>query len=83
MLLCSLLRLRNVLSIFSRLSVLKPSYGKSQTFFQEVDIASKVEIMRMLEFKGGNLPVMDLGVPLISSRYRVNDCKALVDKMPE
>ncbi|KAI3474506.1 hypothetical protein Pfo_029416 [Paulownia fortunei] len=32
-------------------------------------------------FKEGNLPVRYLGVPLITSRLRANDCKALVDKI--
>ncbi|GJV08992.1 putative RNA-directed DNA polymerase, partial [Tanacetum coccineum] len=65
---------------FKRVSGLVPSIPKSTAFFCNVLNHVKLEILNIMPFLEGKLPVKYLGVPLISSRLLNKDCKILVEK---
>ncbi|KAK9073221.1 hypothetical protein SSX86_007545 [Deinandra increscens subsp. villosa] len=69
------------LAAFSEMSGLFPSASKSSVFFCNVPSDTKSAILTMTTFNEGHLPVRYLGVPLISSRLRHQDCMILVEKM--
>ncbi|GJS62666.1 putative reverse transcriptase domain, reverse transcriptase zinc-binding domain protein [Tanacetum coccineum] len=54
---------------------------KSTTFFANVGIEVKNQILKMMHFEARELPVKYLGVPLISSGLFHKDCKILVQKV--
>ena len=41
----------------------------------------KGQILDMLQFKEGTLPIRYLELPLISGRLRLKDCQPLIDKI--
>ncbi|GJZ72126.1 putative reverse transcriptase domain, reverse transcriptase zinc-binding domain protein [Tanacetum coccineum] len=65
---------------FKHVSGLASSLPKSTTFFCNVVSHIKLGILNIMPFAEGTLPVIYLGVPLISSRLFNNDCKFLVEK---
>nr|GEX26867.1 reverse transcriptase domain, reverse transcriptase zinc-binding domain protein [Tanacetum cinerariifolium] len=65
---------------FKRVLGLVPSIPKTTTFFCNVLNHVKVDILNIMSFAEGKLPVKYLGVPLISSRLLNRDCKILVEK---
>ena len=69
------------LLIFSRISGLVPSIQKSMAFFCNVPNHLQMNILDILPFEKGSLPVKYLGVPLITSGLKYSDCHVLVDKM--
>ncbi|GJS86566.1 hypothetical protein Tco_0769202 [Tanacetum coccineum] len=78
----SLLRIvKRALDSFSGISGLLPNLRKSTVFFRNVDDNTKEEVLNILPFKIGKLPVSYLGVPLITKQIGVNECKSLVDKV--
>ncbi|GJY87105.1 RNA-directed DNA polymerase, eukaryota, reverse transcriptase zinc-binding domain protein [Tanacetum coccineum] len=54
---------------------------RAQSFFRNVDDRTKAEILDILPFNIGKLPVSYLGVPLITKQIGVKECKSLVDKV--
>ena len=46
-----------------------------------VNDSVKDQILGILSFNAGSLPIRYLGVPLISSRLKKSDCKILVEKI--
>ncbi|GJT95362.1 RNA-directed DNA polymerase, eukaryota, reverse transcriptase zinc-binding domain protein [Tanacetum coccineum] len=68
---------------FSHVSGLNPNLGKSIIFFGSIKDSEKVELLKILPFKCGKLPVRYLGVPLLSKKLSVKDCKPLIDKVEE
>ncbi|GJW01885.1 RNA-directed DNA polymerase, eukaryota, reverse transcriptase zinc-binding domain protein [Tanacetum coccineum] len=60
---------------------LNPNMGKSTVFFGNVAEQVKQQILQILPFKVGKLPVTYLGVPLITKQISANDCKCLIDKI--
>ncbi|GJV00879.1 hypothetical protein Tco_1330149 [Tanacetum coccineum] len=56
------------------------SLPKSTTFFSNVCNHVKIAILNIMPFSEGKLPVKYLGVPLISSKLLIRDCKVLVEK---
>ncbi|XP_071714357.1 uncharacterized protein [Rutidosis leptorrhynchoides] len=66
---------------FKKWSGLVPSMPKSKAYFANVRQTLKDQIMEILPFEEGTLPVKYLGVPLISSRLYYRDCKVLVDNV--
>ncbi|KAJ9535397.1 hypothetical protein OSB04_un001487 [Centaurea solstitialis] len=66
---------------FSASSGLKPSMMKSTSFLGNVVGVNREEILKILPFKLGTLPVRYLGVPLISTKLFHNDCLGLIDKV--
>ncbi|XP_035839381.1 uncharacterized protein LOC118486758 [Helianthus annuus] len=69
------------LSKFSKMSGLVPNNQKSTVFFCNVKDHVKQEILDIMPFVEGTLPVKYLGVPLISSTLRYSDCRVLVEKL--
>ncbi|GJW00158.1 RNA-directed DNA polymerase, eukaryota, reverse transcriptase zinc-binding domain protein [Tanacetum coccineum] len=65
---------------FRDVSGLLPNYNKSTIIFGSVNDEDRQRILDICPFKVESLPVKYLGVPLITKRLRVKDCKSLVDK---
>ncbi|GJS24288.1 hypothetical protein Tco_0452920 [Tanacetum coccineum] len=65
---------------FKLTSGLVPSLPKSMTYFCNVVTHIKNAILNIMPFSEGELLVKYLGVPLISSRLLIRDCKVLVEK---
>ncbi|GJR26293.1 putative ribonuclease H-like domain-containing protein [Tanacetum coccineum] len=66
---------------FKLVSGLVPSLPKSTAYFCNVLNYVKLDILNILPFEEGKLPVKYLGVPLISTRLLIRDCKELVEKV--
>ncbi|GJY81765.1 RNA-directed DNA polymerase, eukaryota, reverse transcriptase zinc-binding domain protein [Tanacetum coccineum] len=66
---------------FSNISGLLPNMSKSTVFFGNVKAEVVSEILKILPFKIGKLPVKYLGVPLITKKIGNKECKQLVDKV--
>ncbi|XP_022024504.1 uncharacterized protein LOC110924825 [Helianthus annuus] len=73
--------LRDTLQLFTSASGLVPSLPKSTVYFGNVPHSIKQEILNIMPFQEGSLPVRYLRVPLISTKLSYKDCKILVDKM--
>jgi hypothetical protein len=70
-----------VLTKFQDLSGLYPNPNKSDIFLSGALNAEGEQIIRILGFREGELPMKYLGVPLLSSRLKVVYCKGLVDQI--
>ena len=68
---------------FSNVSGLFPNFGKSTTFLGSIPESSKAELLEVMQFKCGQLPMKYLGVPLLSKQLGVNDCKSLIESVEE
>lgn len=66
---------------FSRISGLYPNVNKSTIFFCSVNADVQEEIKNELAFNVGKLPVRYLGVPLVSKKIGVKECKGLISKV--
>ena len=66
---------------FKGVSGLAPSLPKSLAYFCNVRNSVKLDILNILPFKEGTLPVKYLGVPLVSSRLAIRDCKPLIEQV--
>ncbi|GJW65929.1 hypothetical protein Tco_0117813 [Tanacetum coccineum] len=55
--------------------------SKSTMFCSNLSDAIKNEILGIVLFNVGKLPVRYLGVPLVTRRLSVKDCKSLVEKV--
>ncbi|GJS42362.1 hypothetical protein Tco_0567405, partial [Tanacetum coccineum] len=73
--------IKDSLDEFKHASGLTPSLPKSTAYFCNVLNHVKLSILNVLPFEEGRLPVKYLGVPLVSSRLMVRDCKELVEKV--
>ncbi|GJS13862.1 RNA-directed DNA polymerase, eukaryota, reverse transcriptase zinc-binding domain protein [Tanacetum coccineum] len=76
----SLKVVRKSLEEFSLVSGLNPNLGKSTIFFRSIKDRDELDLLEILPFKCGKLPVRFLGVPLLAKRLGVMDCKVLTDK---
>nr|GEW54661.1 hypothetical protein [Tanacetum cinerariifolium] len=72
--------LKKALDEFGGISGLLPNKIRSVVFFGNVKKVSRRNIMRIMPFNVGNLPARYLGVPLLSKRLYVKDCRLLIDK---
>lgn len=63
------------------MSGLSPSPGKRNIFFSGVSPSVKAVILNLLGFKEGTLLVRYLGGPLFSTKLKLFDCKALIDRI--
>ena len=70
-----------VLGQFQALSGLIPNPSKSNLFVAGVSSETKQELLGILGFQEGVLPVRYLGVPLISTKLTAVDCRVLVDRI--
>ncbi|GJX09286.1 RNA-directed DNA polymerase, eukaryota, reverse transcriptase zinc-binding domain protein [Tanacetum coccineum] len=75
--------LRNALNKFSAMSGLYPNLSKCTMFCGSLNKDAKREISSIFPFKEGKLPVRYLGVPLITKKISVKECKQLVDKVSQ
>ncbi|KAL0347742.1 UNVERIFIED_CONTAM: hypothetical protein Scaly_1790200 [Sesamum calycinum] len=73
--------IKDTLSEFAALSGLKVNPHKSQIILSKAVQQDKQQMIDVLGFQEGFLPVRYLGVPLISSRLKIADCKPLIDKL--
>ncbi|GJZ58864.1 putative RNA-directed DNA polymerase [Tanacetum coccineum] len=73
--------IRAALDEFKEASGLVPSLPKSTAYFCNVLNHVKLAILNVLPFEEGRLPVKYLGVPLVSSRLLIRDCKELVERI--
>ncbi|KAL3576428.1 hypothetical protein D5086_021711 [Populus alba] len=77
----SIRMIKNVLTKFQDLPGLYPNPNKSDIFLSNPLGADREQIISILGFREGELPMKYLGVPLISSRLKAVDCKGLVDRI--
>ena len=63
------------------MSGLAPNPDKSHLFTCGVARNVKLQMLSILGYKEGSLPVRYLGVPLVSTRLKKADCNALVEKI--
>ncbi|GKC16918.1 RNA-directed DNA polymerase, eukaryota, reverse transcriptase zinc-binding domain protein [Tanacetum coccineum] len=70
----SLRVVKKSLDEFSRVSGLYPNLSKSTIVFGNVPNNEKVDMLQILSFKCGKLPMKYLGVPLLAKRLGVKDC---------
>nr|GEV98206.1 hypothetical protein [Tanacetum cinerariifolium] len=70
----------NTLEEFKNASGLTPSLPKSMAYFCNVLNLVKLDILRILPFEEGKLPVKYLRVPLVPSRLLYQDCMELMKK---
>ncbi|GJZ80916.1 RNA-directed DNA polymerase, eukaryota, reverse transcriptase zinc-binding domain protein [Tanacetum coccineum] len=75
----SLKVMKKSLEEFSKVSGLFPNHSKSTIFFGSMLENKKQELLEIMPFKYGKLPMKYLGVPLLSKRLWVNDCKCLIE----
>ncbi|CAH1434531.1 unnamed protein product [Lactuca virosa] len=73
--------IKDSLDEFAKVAGLHPNFSKSHIFFGNVKANVKKSILDTLSFVEGKLPMRYLGIPLISTRLFVRDCKRLVDKV--
>ncbi|XP_059670944.1 uncharacterized protein LOC132316489 [Cornus florida] len=68
-------------NIFANVSGLRVNHNKSTVFLTGVPPNVESEILDLVGFEKGCLPIRYLGVPLISTMLKAHDCKALTDKI--
>ncbi|GJS22551.1 RNA-directed DNA polymerase, eukaryota, reverse transcriptase zinc-binding domain protein [Tanacetum coccineum] len=73
--------IKSALDEFSACSGLLPNNSKSTVFFGSLSEEEKKEILNVIPFTTGKLPVRYIGVPLIAKRLSVKDCGYLLDKI--
>lgn len=66
---------------FSNVSALFPNVNKSQCFFGNVPRDEKLSILNLTGFRMGTLPITYLGLPLISTKLKTQDCAPLIHKI--
>ncbi|KAK1407944.1 hypothetical protein QVD17_39572 [Tagetes erecta] len=71
----------NSLIEFAGMSGLSPSNQKSTIFFCNVPTQTKNNILNIMPFVEGKLPVRYLGVPLVAARVKTTDCRVLIEKV--
>ncbi|GKA40599.1 RNA-directed DNA polymerase, eukaryota, reverse transcriptase zinc-binding domain protein [Tanacetum coccineum] len=75
--------IKKSLDEFSQVSGLIPNLSKIITFFGSINERDKIDLLQVLPFKCGKLPVRYLGVPLLAKKLGVSDCKVLCNKVEE
>ncbi|GJR56859.1 RNA-directed DNA polymerase, eukaryota, reverse transcriptase zinc-binding domain protein [Tanacetum coccineum] len=77
----SLKVMKKSLEEFSKVSGLFPNHSKSIIFFGSILENTKQELLDVMPFKCGKLPMKYLGVPLLTKMLGVNDCKCLIESV--
>ncbi|GKB28741.1 RNA-directed DNA polymerase, eukaryota, reverse transcriptase zinc-binding domain protein [Tanacetum coccineum] len=72
---------KKALHEFSSVSELLPNLNKSTIFFESINEGLKRELLQILPFKLGSLPMKYLGVPLIAKKLGVKDLMNDLDKL--
>ncbi|GKA12795.1 RNA-directed DNA polymerase, eukaryota, reverse transcriptase zinc-binding domain protein [Tanacetum coccineum] len=73
--------IKDVIDEFGDVSGLLPNYNKSTIIFGSINDEVRQEILDVIPFRVEKLSVKYLGVPLITKRTGVKECKSLVDKV--
>nr|GFA57399.1 RNA-directed DNA polymerase, eukaryota, reverse transcriptase zinc-binding domain protein [Tanacetum cinerariifolium] len=73
--------IKGTIKEFSSYSGLHPNIGKSIIFFGSIRDHLKQEILSIIPFQMGKLPMKYLGVPLLAKCLGIADCKAFIDKV--
>ncbi|GJW94242.1 RNA-directed DNA polymerase, eukaryota, reverse transcriptase zinc-binding domain protein [Tanacetum coccineum] len=73
--------LKWALDELSKTSCLLPNPNKSTIFFGSCKENDKADILAIMPFGVGKLPVKNLGVPLVTRSLKAKQCKSLVDKV--
>lgn len=73
--------IKQALVEFGNCSGLKPNFTMCTVFFGSLNEQEQKDILSILPFNKGHFPMRYLGVPLISKRLGLKDCKALIDKI--
>ncbi|KAL0453897.1 UNVERIFIED_CONTAM: hypothetical protein Slati_1367800 [Sesamum latifolium] len=79
----SVMLFRDRLQLFAEWSGLQANVSKSQIIVSKSALDIKPRLLAILGFQEGVLPVRYLGLPLISSRLTVSDCRPLITKVEE
>ncbi|GJT75704.1 RNA-directed DNA polymerase, eukaryota, reverse transcriptase zinc-binding domain protein [Tanacetum coccineum] len=79
----SVQNIKKALDKFSAISGLYPHLGKCIMFCGSLDSETKNAISNILPLKEGKLPVKYLGVPLVTKKIGIADCKQLIDKVQQ
>ncbi|GKB36272.1 RNA-directed DNA polymerase, eukaryota, reverse transcriptase zinc-binding domain protein [Tanacetum coccineum] len=73
--------IKESLDEFSGVSGLVPNMQKSTVFFGGLSNAEQQVILNIIPFTMGKLSVRYLGVPLITKKISIHDCKPLISKV--
>ncbi|KAL0405114.1 UNVERIFIED_CONTAM: hypothetical protein Slati_3825300 [Sesamum latifolium] len=71
------------LDLFASLSGLHVNPGKSQLILSKAAHTERTQLLQLLGFQEGILPVRYLGLPLISSRLSLAACRPLLQKIDD
>ncbi|KAL0444669.1 UNVERIFIED_CONTAM: LINE-1 retrotransposable element O protein, partial [Sesamum latifolium] len=71
------------LALFASLSGLQVNPAKSQLILSKAAHTERTQFIQILGFQEGVLPVRYLGLPLISSRLSLTDCRPLLQKIDD
>lgn len=77
------IEMMKVFTDFSALSGLKINTMKSSMFFGNVKSDDKQFLLDSLDFSEGSLLVRYLGLPLISGKLNIDDCKVVIDRVQQ
>nr|GFA09857.1 RNA-directed DNA polymerase, eukaryota, reverse transcriptase zinc-binding domain protein [Tanacetum cinerariifolium] len=77
----SLRTIKGTIKEFSSYSGLYLNIRKIIIFFGSIRDHLKQEILRIIPFKRGKLPMKYLGLPLLAKCLGIDDCKVLIDKV--
>nr|GFA01231.1 RNA-directed DNA polymerase, eukaryota, reverse transcriptase zinc-binding domain protein [Tanacetum cinerariifolium] len=72
---------KKALDEFSSVSSLLHNLNKSTIFFGSINDGLKREILQILPFKLGSLPMKYLGIPLVAKRLGVKECMSLMENV--
>lgn len=73
--------INSLLTDFYSFSGLRPNLSKSSIFFAGVDVNLKGALVNILPIPEAKLSIKYLGVPLIDSRLKAEDCRVLKDRI--
>ena len=73
--------IKEVIEEFGSISGLLPNYNKSTIIFGRIKNDEQQEILNVVPFKVERPPVKYLGVPLITKRIGVKECKSYMKKL--
>ncbi|GKB02678.1 probable L-cysteine desulfhydrase, chloroplastic [Tanacetum coccineum] len=77
----SIFIVKQSLDEFSSFSGLLPNLKKSTAFFGSIRDKDKIDLLKIIPFSTGVLPMKYLGVPLLARCIGVNDCNGLIEKI--
>ncbi|GKB08693.1 RNA-directed DNA polymerase, eukaryota, reverse transcriptase zinc-binding domain protein [Tanacetum coccineum] len=72
---------KSALNDFSMVSSLFPNLSKSTIFFGSINKKERSELLKVLPFQCGKLPMKFLGVPILAKRLGIKDCQSLVARV--